>query len=89
MHACIAQCVFNTSMHDAIHVFERQLIEIISEGPDVTRIKYIEATGGYRIVSPRRFVARGEPRRRGQACPGRLSKETLSLGLNNGLNTHY
>ena len=52
MHACIAQCVFNTGMHDAIHVFERQLIEIISEGPDVTRVKYIEATGGYRIVSP-------------------------------------
>ena len=35
----------------------------MSEGPVGTRIKYIEATGGYRSVSsPRRFVARGEPR---------------------------
>ena len=52
MHACIAQCVFSTSTHDAMHFFERQLIDIISEVLDVTSIKYIKATGGYRIVSP-------------------------------------
>jgi hypothetical protein len=27
MHACIAQCVFNPSMHDAMLFFERQLNE--------------------------------------------------------------
>jgi hypothetical protein len=41
------------------------------------------------VLFPLRFVARGEPRRRGQACPGRLTKETLSPGLNNGLNKPY
>ena len=46
MHASIAQCVFNTSMPDAMHVFERQMIEIISEGHDVTRIRHLDAMGG-------------------------------------------
>ena len=45
MHACKAQCVFNTNMHDVMHVFARK-IKIISKGPDVTIMAYIEAMGG-------------------------------------------
>ncbi len=52
MHACIAQCVFNTSMHDAMHAFGRQLIEIISEGTDAARIMYIDAMGGVSFCLP-------------------------------------
>ena len=52
MHASIAQYVFNTSMHDAMQGFESQLIQIISEGPVGTRLKYIEATGGGIVLFP-------------------------------------
>ncbi len=39
-------------MHDEMHAFGRQLIEIICEGTDVARIRYIEAMGGVSFCLP-------------------------------------
>ena len=72
--ARISECVkedqcMDACIHGAMHVqhkhacrnacLRRQMIEIISEGPDVTRIRYRDAMGGVSSFCPPSFCSVG------------------------------